>query len=97
MPSKPKTIKAAKLFVTTGEAALGLRKKLELNQTEFWNRIEVTQSGGSRYESGRNLPQSVRLLLHLVYAPTARALALLHQLRTDERPSAKRRPLADLF
>ena len=27
-----------------------LRTKLRMNQTEFWSRIGVTQSGGSRYE-----------------------------------------------
>ena len=26
------------------------------NQTQFWTRFGVTQSGGSRYESGRELP-----------------------------------------
>ena len=33
-----------------------IRKKLGLNQMDFWSRIGVTQSGGSRYESGRNMP-----------------------------------------
>lgn len=84
MPTKPKPDKAPKLFLTTGEAALTLRKKLALNQSEFWNRIKVTQSGGSRYESGRNLPQPVRLLLHFAYAPTAQALALLQHLRIEK-------------
>lgn len=32
-----------------------LRQKLGLNQAEFWGRISVTQSGGSRYESGRDM------------------------------------------
>ena len=34
-----------------------IRKKLGLNQMDFWSRIGVTQSGGSRYESGRNMPE----------------------------------------
>ena len=37
-----------------------IRKKLGLNQMDFWSRIGVTQSGGSRYESGRNMPKPVR-------------------------------------
>jgi len=85
MPTKPKANKAPKLFLTTGEAALTLRRKLALNQSEFWNRIKVTQSGGSRYESGRNLPQPVCLLLHLTYAPKTQALALLSHLRREQR------------
>ncbi|MEQ1776896.1 MAG: hypothetical protein ABL891_24165 [Burkholderiales bacterium] len=44
-----------------------LRKRLRMNQSEFWSRIGVTQSGGSRYESGRSLPKPVRELVRLVY------------------------------
>ena len=44
-----------------------IRRKLSLNQQEFWGQIGVTQSGGSRYESGRNMPKAVRELLRLVH------------------------------
>jgi DNA-binding transcriptional regulator YiaG len=44
-----------------------LRVKMRLNQVEFWNRLGVTQSGGSRYESGRAVPKPVAVLAHLVY------------------------------
>ncbi len=44
-----------------------IRRKLGLNQQEFWSKIGVTQSGGSRYESGRNMPKPVRELLRLVH------------------------------
>jgi len=44
-----------------------LRKRLGLSQGEFWSRIEVTQSGGSRYETGRPMPGPVRKLLGIVY------------------------------
>jgi transcriptional regulator with XRE-family HTH domain len=44
-----------------------IREKLGLNQEEFWTRIGVTQSGGSRYESGRAMPKPVRELLRLVH------------------------------
>ena len=44
-----------------------IRRKLGLNQQEFWSRIGVPQSGGSRYESGRNMPKPVRELLRLVH------------------------------
>lgn len=39
------------------------RKKLRVNQQTFWSPLGVTQSGGSRYESGRNLPRPVALLV----------------------------------
>ena len=44
-----------------------IRKKLGLNQNDFWGAIGVTQSGGSRYESGGNMPVQVNELLRLVY------------------------------
>lgn len=43
----------------------GYRKRLGLNQQTFWSSLGVTQSGGSRYESGRNLPRPVAVLLML--------------------------------
>lgn len=43
----------------------GYRKKLGVNQQTFWSSLGVTQSGGSRYESGRNLPKPVAVLLTL--------------------------------
>ena len=44
-----------------------IRKKLGLNQMDFWSQIGVTQSGGSRYESGRSISKPVRELLRLVF------------------------------
>lgn len=44
-----------------------IRRRLGMNQQEFWTKIGVTQSGGSRYESGRNIPKPVRELLRLVH------------------------------
>ena len=44
-----------------------LRRKLRLNQSEFWSKVGVTQSGGSRYETGRRMPRPVRELLRLVH------------------------------
>ena len=44
-----------------------IRNRLHLNQEEFWSRIGVTQSGGSRYETGRSMPKPVRELLRLVH------------------------------
>ena len=41
------------------------RKKENLNQKDFWARNGVTQSGGSRYESGRNIPKPLAVLLWL--------------------------------
>jgi hypothetical protein len=44
-----------------------LRRKLRLNQTQFWGRVGVTQSGGSRYENGYTVPGYLKLLIELAY------------------------------
>lgn len=53
----------------TNEAidARAIRRKLGMNQQQFWAPLGVTQSGGSRYESGRNMPRPVQHLLRLVH------------------------------
>lgn len=42
-----------------------MRKLTGLNQQEYWTRYGVTQSGGSRYESGRNVPKPAAMLIWL--------------------------------
>ena len=49
------------------ESPRDIRRRLGLNQQEFWSRVGVTQSGGSRYESGRVMPHPVRELVRLVH------------------------------
>lgn len=44
------------------------RKRRGENQSQFWTRFGVTQSGGSRYESGRSIPKAVRMLMSLYAA-----------------------------
>lgn len=51
----------------TGAQLREVRRKLGMNQQEFWARVGVTQSGGSRYESGRSMPKPVRELVRLVH------------------------------
>ena len=42
-----------------------LRKKAGENQATYWRKFGVTQSGGSRYEQGRNIPSPTKLLMVL--------------------------------
>lgn len=45
-----------------------LRELSGLDQTNFWKRVGITQSGGSRYENNeRRVPKPVESLLRLVY------------------------------
>lgn len=62
-------------------AAYQLRRKTKLNQSEFWQRIGITQSGGSRYEHGRAIPKPVALLLKLAYSADSIAHDALRRLR----------------
>jgi DNA-binding transcriptional regulator YiaG len=62
-------MKPPKTQFTSGADVRAHRRKLALNQQAFWSKLGVTQSGGSRYESGRTIPMPVQLLLHVAYAP----------------------------
>lgn len=87
MTSKTMTAKPRKqpaLRFKSGEETRELRKKLGLSQADFWKKLSVTQSGGSRYESGRSIPGPVRLLLHLTYGTDKQAGDLLEWLRQKE-------------
>ena len=75
------TTKAPKFALTTGEAALAMRKKLNVNQSEFWSRVGIGQSAGSRYESGRNIPRPVQMLLRIAYGTKAQAAKQVEALR----------------
>ena len=41
------------------------RKAVGFNQRDYWERYGVTQSGGSRYESGCSIPRPLEILLRL--------------------------------
>lgn len=58
-----------------------IRNRTGMNQQRFWAAIGVTQSGGSRYESGRRVPTPVKMLLTIAYGPEVEAAALATKLR----------------
>ncbi len=55
-----------------------IRRTLGLNQSDFWKRLGVTQSGGSRYESGQKIPKAVHELLNIIYARGIDTEKLVH-------------------
>lgn len=77
-------MKAPKLEIKDGFDARLVRNKLHLNQAEFWGPLNVTQSGGSRYESGRAMPGPVKLLVNIVYGTPRQADRLVSYLRSKE-------------
>ena len=85
------TMAAPKLIFSSSAEIKAFRQKHGMNQSQFWGRVGVTQSGGSRYESERNIPVPVQLLLHIAYAPADRAERLVEHLRkwkTEPTPGA---------
>ena len=56
-----------------------MREKTGLTQTQFWAPLGVTQSAGSRYETGRSVPKAVATLVTLAYGK--KPLAALAKLR----------------
>ena len=65
----------------TSEAAVFMRNRRGLNQTDFWRRVGVGQSAGSRYESGRNIPRPVQMLMRIAYGTKAQAAKQMEALR----------------
>lgn len=68
----------AKNRILDATALMNSRRASKLNQTDYWRRFGVTQSGGSRYESGRVIP-----------LPTAMLIWLRESGRVDERDLAE--------
>ena len=67
----------------TNVEAHDMRVKAGTNQTGFWSRVGITQSGGSRYETGAcSIPEPVAMLLDLVY--TSKGPKLLEKLRAGK-------------
>ena len=55
----------AKLKAFKPEEAKAKRKASGLNQTDYWGQYGMTQSAGSRYEAGRDIPRPTAMLMWL--------------------------------
>lgn len=55
----------AKKGTTSMQYVRELRGIKNENQTQFWQRFGVTQSRGSRFEKGEDVPTAVALLIEL--------------------------------
>lgn len=60
---------------------VGLRSRFGGTQHEFWGRVFVTQSGGCRYEAGREIPQPTQLMIQFVYGTDKESKKLCEALR----------------
>lgn len=61
------------------------RRKHRLTQSDFWQHIGVSQSSGSRYEHGREIPLQIRMLLQIVYGTPKQASSMFDWLRDAAR------------
>jgi len=83
----PKTPKVPAVEVISAENSIvkfdskAARTALGINQSQFWQQVFVTQSGGSRYENERNVPRSVRALLVIAYGTDEQAQAVFDHIR----------------
>ena len=78
-----------KLKTYTGDEVRELRRSLHLNQAEFWPAFHITQSTGSRYESGREIPGPVQVLLNIAFGTEAKSAAIAGALRALTKPGRK--------
>jgi len=66
----------------TGQQAKEIRLHLQMNQLEFWSRLNITQSMGSRYERGStSMPPAVEQLLRMATGSEAEATEALRAMR----------------
>lgn len=79
---------APKMAFTDPAKIKSLRVKLGMNQSQFWSRIGVTQSAGSRYESGDNIPTPTQHILTVTYGTERQAAAAVKALRNWRRKAA---------
>ncbi|MDG3065135.1 helix-turn-helix domain-containing protein [Thauera mechernichensis] len=70
-----------KLKRFVGDEVRELRRKCGMNQAEFWTRFMTTQSGGSRYESGRDIPEPVQVLLNIAFGSEGKVAGIVEHLR----------------
>lgn len=78
-----------KLKNYSGEDVRELRRKAGLNQAQFWAPFQTTQSGGSRYEAGRDIPGPVQVLLNLAFGTETKVSSILGELRGLAKPKKK--------
>lgn len=83
-----------KLKIDTGGEVRELRRKRGLNQGEFWAHFQTTQSGGSRYESGREIPNPVQVLLNIAFCTDVKATSIFDEFRQFGHPKKKTKAAA---
>ncbi len=93
--AKPKAVKPTKVDLLDPETSMtafdskAARDAFGLNQSLFWKRVFVTQSGGSRYENERSVPKPVQALLVIAYGTDAEAKAMFDHLRAPAKEVAE--------
>lgn len=80
----------------SGPAAKKFRLAQGISQQEFWSRINVTQSGGSRYESGREMPDTVAMALTIAHGTDKEAALTIADLQMPKQRAGTAKALKRL-
>ena len=88
----PRNLRKIKAIKLDFKNIADYRRACGENQSDFWSRFGVTQSGGSRYESGRTIPRPVRMLMALYASGTLGDEDL--KIAAGAKASARRSPSA---
>ena len=83
-PAAPKAVIVESIDKMVDFDAKAARQALGINQSDFWNRVFVTQSGGSRYENERSVPKPVQALLVIAYGTDSEAAGMFDHLRNTK-------------
>lgn len=65
----------------SGVSVIALRKSRQLSQEAFWSKLGVSRSSGAAYEHGREIPETVQMLLQLAHGSDDQADELLRWMR----------------
>lgn len=79
-----------KLHHYTGDEVRALRRAMGMNQATFWAAFQTVQSVGSRYETHRDIPITVQILLNIAFGTDKSAQALFDDLRELGRRARER-------
>ena len=91
----PRRTKPTKHFpMITAAEIVEYRKKNNISQSDFWGPLGVSQSGGSRYESGREIPVPVMSLVVMTMGNAAQVKKVLMCLNIAARI---KKPVNDLL
>lgn len=69
----------------TGDQAKRKRVEMGMSQTQFWQVAQVKQSGASRFEQGRRIPEAVQQLLTIGFGTELQSQAVVESIKNSSK------------